>query len=121
MAGVSIKQALREFRAETPGVQAIALTGLSTGTVFVSEAAVPMKQEAFDALAARARALLDGGAAPNRLAYEADATAARLFLRGGDGADEALLLILKSTDADPQALTDAAQSLIARIGPEAPS
>ena len=103
---LSIKKSLSVFRAQTPGVQAIALADLSTGTVLVSESAIPMGQEEFDALARRAGRLLAGAAdgEVGMLAYEADPSASRLFMRNENEIDDALILLVNGTGEDPRDL-----------------
>lgn len=119
---MSIRKTLGEFRAQTAGIRAVAVTDLSTGTVFVSESAVPMGQEVFDRLAARARTLLNDAppphaTGPNQIAYEAGDNGAHLFLRDPGDDTGALILALTPTTADLDRIVGAADALFAELRP----
>ena len=111
---MSIKRSLALFRADTPGVQAVAIVDLSTCTVLVSESAVPMGQEQFDELAGAARGLLgeNGSGHAVSFAYRAGLASSQVFRRDKAEADDALIMVLSDTARDPAALAAAGTAFL---------
>ena len=125
---MSVADQIEALRAEFPACRSITFTDLATGLVLCSANRERIRQERLDALASRARAVLDGpdavSLAPSLCAESGqtidtvvltDPTRSLLFLRSPADPDEGLACEC-DPGADLSAFIDRARAELARIG-----
>ena len=109
-----IAAALATLRAGAPGCALVAYADIGCGMVYTVDVETRPPQEALDALAARAAALLGPPDGP-ACAIDLDEEAARLFLRAPEDPGEALCLIC-TPEADLARLIADGTALLDRLG-----
>lgn len=120
---MSVADQIEALRAEFPACRSITFTDLATGLVLCSANRERVRQERLDALATRARKLLDGsdidgvipGGAKTETIVLTDESRALLFLRSPADPDEGLACEC-DPGADLPAFIARARAELARIG-----